>query len=94
MITIHKYTLGRVQNDQVIHMPEGAEVLTVAAQRNDAVVWARVDTLKGFTRRVFRLIGTGHDASAEVGELRYISTFMVDEGTIVVHAFEVIDAEP
>lgn len=85
MKTIYKYpaTLGYFRLD----MPEGAEVLTVQMQGDNAVMWARVDEDRPKTTRLFALVGTGHDLKevSDASQWGYIGT--VQAGWTVWHLF-------
>jgi hypothetical protein len=88
MKTIHKYELP-VKNEFSIEMPEGAELLTVQVQCERPCIWALVDADNPMRARNFRLHGTGHQVDASVW-LRYVGTFQLIEGTLVLHLFEVV----
>jgi len=83
MKTVYKYELR--SGDQTLLLPEGALILTVQEQYNKPHLWALVDLSKSVEPRKILLKGTGHEANA-VG--RYISTFQLDGGALVFHAFE------
>lgn len=85
--TIWKFTL---QADTTLQLPENAEVLTVAAQRAEINLWARVDPLAPVEPRRFITIGTGHDLPAFPSD-NYIGTSFIDGGRFVFHTFEVFD---
>jgi hypothetical protein len=72
--------------DQVnFHMPAGAEILTVQMQIGEPCLWALVDPEAERETRTIFIRGTGHPAD-RLG--RYISTFQVDGGALIFHAFE------
>lgn len=83
MITVFKYPLELI-DEQFVEMPAGAELLTVQAQHDAPMLWARVDTTRPAERRLVRLAGTGNPNA--VG--RYLATVQLLDGTLVLHAFE------
>jgi len=86
MRKIYKYPL--LLTDPIdLALPRGAQVLTVQMQRGSPQMWALVDPGAGMESRRFRLLGTGI-AFNETG-LRYINTFQMREGRLVLHLFEV-----
>ena len=83
--TIWKFTL---QADTTLQLPENAEVLTVAAQRAEINLWARVDPAAPTEERRFVTVGTGQDIPAFPCD-NYIGTSFIDGGRFVFHTFEV-----
>lgn len=87
MITIHKYLL-KLEDNQAIEMPEGAQVLCVDVQLMEdrkayVQLWAKVDTSKDLTPYRITIRGTGHECTPQDGD--YINTFFY--GALVFHAF-------
>lgn len=83
--TIWKFTFP-VQDELVLSMPAGAEILHVEAQRGDVpCLWARVDSDAELEDRHFFLRGTGHPVEAD---WRHVGTFMLADGHFVGHLFE------
>lgn len=86
---VWKYTLDRAVNE--IGLPSGATVLTVAAQRNEICLWARVDPrAEKVTLRTFRVVGTGHEELT--GGETYIGSALINDGAFVFHVFELNDS--
>lgn len=86
---VFKYQLGPSTTE--ILMPAGAQLLCVQPQGHDVCLWAKVDPeARNETRRVV-IAGTGHELPS-YGQLKYINTFMVENGAFVFHAFEIADA--
>lgn len=88
MIAVYKYTFPDVQDGLSMAVPYGAEILTVGAQGEKIVFWARVDTDRPMVMRHFRLAGTGHllDEGAPAG--KYLGTAFLRGGALVFHLFE------
>lgn len=59
MRTIHKYPLY-VTDMQVVMMPVGARILSVANQRDMLTLWAEVNTEAPPAGRVIHVVGTGN----------------------------------
>lgn len=73
---------------QSISMPEGAEILSIDCQHGYPQLWALVNPANKIERRGFRLIATREPFDAE--GLKFISTFLLESDSIVLHFFEVI----
>lgn len=84
MKTVYKYPL-RILDEQEVEMPDSANLLTVQMQNGQPCLWALVDTSNPMVLRKILIRGTGHVAE-KVG--RYISTFQMQGGALVFHAFE------
>lgn len=86
----------------VLNLPEGAEILRIACQDDQPMLWARVDTEADWEYRAFQVHGTGHDVvpidlgmwteilPADV-DLVHVATFQARE--FVWHVFERVAAE-
>lgn len=85
--TIWKFPLEAVEN-QIIIMPVGAIVLTVAMQYQTPTLWALVDpsAVGGVGRRKIAIYGTGHPLPEDYGV--YINTFQMAGGDLVFHVFD------
>lgn len=86
MRTIYKYEL-EVKGVQVLEIPEGAIIRCVQVQFGVPCLWAEVDSRSPKEKRTIEIFGTGHDIPAEL-RLSYISTFQMDSGALVFHAYE------
>lgn len=86
MKQIYKYPL-EVVDAQTIILPRGAVLLDVQVQHNQPQLWALVDDSPGETLTV-RTVGTGHPCN-DVSDLnmRYLSTYQLEEGQLVFHVF-------
>lgn len=87
MKTIFKYQLG-ADEKQYVSLPKDSEILTVQAQKGNPCLWALVDTQNHFEERCIEIFGTGHEIPNDGMDRKYISTFQLDGGTFIYHAFE------
>ena len=85
MRTIHKFQIP-VLDEFTVLMPEGAQILHIAVQRDEPQMWALVDATKPAEQRYFKLRGTGHlvDFSGV-----HVGSFLMHGGALVFHIFEV-----
>jgi len=95
--TVYRYPL-KLEDEQVIEMPAGAEILHVARRENHRVMlgvagvhdaielWARVDPDQPVQPRHIRVAGTGHLLGDD--ELVHLGTVQTAEGRLVFHIFE------
>ena len=90
MKTICKYEIDIQKADwQTIKMPTGAELLSVQVQHGTPVLWAAVDTELEHEDRNFEIFGTGIEMHANNGvSRRFVGTFQMHEGHLVLHLFE------
>lgn len=87
MRQVWKYRITPEDN-QSIHLPVGAEVLSVQTQNGSPELWCLCNPKEtNYETRHFRLAGTGHPI--EEANLVFIGTFQLDEGSLVFHLFEV-----
>lgn len=87
MRVIYKYKLeyGIVH----LHLDPNAEILTVAAQGNALVLWAKVDSKSEVLMlRTFAIYATGEAIPHEPQTTKYIGT--VFQGDFVWHVFELL----
>jgi hypothetical protein len=85
---IWKYRL-EVTGWQSITMPKGSEILTVQVQDGEPCLWALVDPDAGTEERFIEMVGTGRQIPTDSGSIgRYVSTFQMHGGSLVLHAFE------
>jgi len=92
MNTIWKYKLD-VCNDNLIRIPKDAKILTVQVQLGTLQLWACVDPDMEFETRHIRIYGIGQDV-LNYDELKYISTFQLQNGNLIFHVFEVVNKRP
>ncbi len=88
MKTIWKYTLEIIV-DQVLELPYKSEILTVQMQHGSPQLWAIVTPELPKEKRHIRIHGTGHQMSS-VDNLKYISTFQMENGSLIFHVFELV----
>lgn len=81
MKKVFKYSL--LTSENVLDMPEGAQVLSAHVQGTTVCIWALVDPGKPTERRTFRVYGTGHEMDDGI---TFIGTVMA--GPFVWHVFE------
>lgn len=80
---IYKYTL-EIISDQIVNMPQGAWILSVANQGGKLCLWAMVDTDMDTVPRHIEIIGTGNPVSEE--DRWFIGTVVLSQ--FVWHVFE------
>jgi hypothetical protein len=83
-LVVWKYPF-EVENEFIIRMPRGAQVLAVQAQGNEACLWALVNSDNELEDRKFFVRGTGHPIRLSDGH--YIGTFQLLDGAFVGHLF-------
>jgi len=84
--TVYKYGV-EIEDEFTVHLPQGAEILTVQIQHGRPFMWALVDPSARPESRRFRLAGTGHPINN--GALTYINTFQIEGGMLIFHLFEI-----
>lgn len=90
MKTIYKYPLEKVKQ-QTLVLPKNAEILTVQIQREEAVLWAKIDSDQFKTEnRTIVILATGEEIDYAETTLIYISTVQTEGGYFVFHIFEYI----
>jgi len=88
--TIFKYPVV-VADTFVLNLPKGAETLTVQIQHKEPQLWVLLDPNAPKEERFFRLAGTGHPITYDMGrEYKYINSFQLDNGNLVFHLFEIL----
>lgn len=84
---IWKWTLAST-DIQTLHLPVGAQVLTVQAQGECAQLWALCHEKAEKEPRRFAIYGTGNPIPDEPGI--YVGTYQLMDGRLVLHVFELI----
>jgi hypothetical protein len=83
---VWKYVL-KITDRQVLVMPDGAEILSVASQHGNLCLWAIVDEYKDKKERYIEIVGTGNPLRVNPGfDRKFIGTAVVDP--FVWHVFE------
>jgi hypothetical protein len=86
MKTVYKYVL-EVVDDQTLSLPIGSQVLSVATQDDDIVLYALVDPDQPTTIRYgIRIHGTGHPISNIDGHA-FLGTVNLYGGRLMFHVF-------
>lgn len=85
MKAIWKYPLV-IDDRQIVHVPRGAELLTVQSQGGTPCLWAKVDTEAEPVSVEIVMHGTGHPADDTDG-LKYLGTFQIAGLAFVGHCF-------
>ena len=89
MITVYKYVVPVPRFDAcAIDLPRYAEPIHVAAQGDEIMLWARVDTEQPTEEHRFCVVGTGHRMSPAGISGRYLGTAHLNGGALVFHVFE------
>ena len=86
MSMIFKYPLPSPVSD--VALPVGSVVLAFDLQRGSPTLWALVDETVERETRTFHVLATGQPFGG-VG-LRYIGTGQNEDGSLVLHCFEVV----
>jgi hypothetical protein len=73
----------------LLEIPDGARVLSVDVQHGVPCLWVLCDPDKSYECRKFRLIGTGDPIRESMDQLRFIGTFQMNDGYLIIHVFEV-----
>ena len=91
---VWKYPLPKPDSGDImrIEMPAGAEILTCQMQNDKPCIWVRVNPNAPKETRKLRIAGTGHEIEEE--NLRYISSFQMNNDVLIFHIFEVLEYKP
>jgi hypothetical protein len=85
MTTIYKYVLP-INDEPMILMPKGANILSVQTQHGEPHIWVEVNPDAPVIERYFCLRGTGHSLRGNEG--RFVGTFLVRDDDLVFHLYE------
>ena len=86
MKTIYKYPV-KVDDEQIIQMPDDSEILSIQYQYGRPYIWAMVDTDKPSIPRKFGLVGTGHPCE-RLNNAKYVGSFQMQNGALIFHLFD------
>lgn len=81
---IYKYPL-QVEDEQIISMPKGAEILTVQEQHGKPCLWALANPQAEKEEVKIVMVGTGHIFNTK--NLKYIGTCQCINRLFVAHIF-------
>jgi hypothetical protein len=85
---IFKYPLPQITPGIFsINMPRGAKILTAQMQREVITLWANVEPDQPEIVREFAIVLTGQTIPPY---MNYHGTFLLDEGSYVIHLFELL----
>lgn len=82
---IWKFPL-EIVDEQLIDVPEGARILSVALQFEQLCVWAIVEVDAEMVPHRFSVRGTGHAVTGDEGT--FIGTVQMGGGALIWHVFE------
>lgn len=85
MHEVWKYELNPLLSKY--EMPAGAEILSVREQNGKVCLWAKVNTMNLPEEREIIVVGTGHPLTSE--QMTHLGTAHLNEGTLVLHVFEI-----
>lgn len=100
---VYRYPV-RIVDEQIIDMPDGATILSVATRAGSRVLqgvgsheevhlWALVDPDAPLRPRRLRVAGTGHPLPEAEG-LEFLGSVQLSAGQLVFHVFEATDPSP
>lgn len=87
---VFKYRVP-IEDELVLVMPKGAEILHCDEQQGQPFFWALVDLNAPKEERLFVLRGTGHLIDRPSETLVYVGTHHLRSRGLVFHLFEVLD---
>lgn len=85
-LKILKYKLDN-KHRQTIELTEGAEILSVHNQNNNACIWAEVNTDNPVEKREIITYATGENLNPCEGK-RFLGTVSLDQDYYVCHIYE------
>lgn len=86
MITVFKFALP-LEELFTLHLPEGAEFLSVQVQAGSPQMWFRVDTGRRPRAQIFGICGTGCEIDNRLAAAPFKGTFQLNGGAFVFHLF-------
>lgn len=90
MRTIHKFTL-RFTDEQIVFLPQNAEILTLQTQNGQPTIWAEVEDTAPMEKVYIYTYGTGHPMpDLPSGCIRkYLGTIQIDPHGLVFHMYRI-----
>lgn len=83
MKTIWKFPI-KVTDQQVLQVPQDAQLLSVQMQGDQPCIWALVDPEAQKRPCTVQVFGTGHPVASEGA---FLGTFQMHGGSLVFHVF-------
>lgn len=74
----------------VLNVPEGAQLLHVAMQRETITLWFMVDPQAVKVERSVVVVGTGEGIHSREGSLQHLGTVLTADDEFVWHVFELV----
>ena len=88
MKAVFKYAL-KVADEQKLTLPANAEILSVANQNENIVLYALVDTtVRELRNHTIYIYGTGHVVCGE--DIAFIGTVVLHSGRLMFHVFRAV----
>lgn len=75
-----------LQEQQVVLMKKGSQILCAKAQGEDICIWVLCDETAPAEERRIGVYGTGHEITGDPG--KYVDTLMLHNGFFVFHVFD------
>jgi len=91
MRTIHKYALELHTREQIVNLPEAAELLDIQIQNDALYLWAAVFTDVPLAPRLFQIFLTGQQLPDDRWA-RHVATLQSNE--LVLHFYEMKSMTP
>lgn len=97
MLTIHKYVFNP-QDEVILQMPCGANIISCQNQFDTITIWALVDTSRPKEKRTLMVVPTGGEitrpidgqpVNEDTAYLRFLGTVQLRNGALVYHVFDV-----
>ena len=94
--TVWKFKIPDNDESFLLRMPVNAQILHVASQFAQPMIWALVDPDEFKEDRSFKLMATGERFEEIAADLEYkhIGSFLWQGGREVWHLFEIVEKQP
>ena len=89
MLKVFKYPIP-INDDAVMELPEGSQILHIDSQQGQPMLWALVNPDAPMEKRRFRFAGTGHPITEDPDNLIHRGTFKMQGDALIFHIFEII----
>ena len=77
----------KIDDEQIVELPEGAEALTVQIQDGQPCLWYLVNPVQPLRKYLVRMAGTGHPIERNYSKNEYVGTFQMKDGQLIFHVF-------